>query len=45
MRRDSGDTDESFAAYVRDRGDHHLRVAVLITGTGHHTFEHTARGR
>jgi RNA polymerase sigma-70 factor (sigma-E family) len=35
MRRDSGDTDESFAAYVRDRGDHHLRVAVLLTGDWH----------
>jgi hypothetical protein len=32
MRRDSGDTDERFAAYVRDRGDHHLRVTVLLTG-------------
>jgi RNA polymerase sigma-70 factor (sigma-E family) len=35
MRRDSGDTDKSFAAYVRDRGDHHLRVAVLLTGDWH----------
>ena len=25
------DIDERFAAYVRDRGEHHLRVAVLLT--------------
>jgi RNA polymerase sigma-70 factor (sigma-E family) len=25
-------TDERFAAYVRNRGAHHLRVAVLLTG-------------
>jgi Sigma-70 region 2 len=35
MRRDSGETDERFAAYVRDRGDHHLRLAVLLTGDWH----------
>jgi RNA polymerase sigma-70 factor (sigma-E family) len=35
MRRDSGETDERFAAYVRDRGEHHLRVAVLLTGDWH----------
>lgn len=35
MRRDSGGTDERFAAYVRDRGDHLLRVAVLLTGDWH----------
>ena len=29
------DIDERFAAYVRDRGDHHLRVAVLLTGDWH----------
>ena len=28
-------TDERFAAYVRDRGEHHLRVAVLLTGDWH----------
>jgi RNA polymerase sigma-70 factor (sigma-E family) len=32
MRRE---LDERFAAYVRDRGDHHLRVAVLLTGDWH----------
>jgi len=31
MRRDGG-SDERFAAYVRERGEHHLRVAVLLTG-------------
>ncbi len=35
MRRDGGGTDEQFAAYVRERGDHHLRVAVLLTGDWH----------
>jgi RNA polymerase sigma-70 factor (sigma-E family) len=35
MRRDSGGIDGGFAAYVRDRGDHHLRVAVLLTGDWH----------
>ena len=35
MRRDSGGIDERFAVYVRDRGDHHLRVAVLLTGDWH----------
>jgi RNA polymerase sigma-70 factor (sigma-E family) len=29
------DIDERFAAYVRDRGAHHLRVAVLLTGDWH----------
>jgi hypothetical protein len=29
------DIDERFAAYVRDRGEHHLRVAVLLTGDWH----------
>jgi RNA polymerase sigma-70 factor (sigma-E family) len=32
MRRE---LDERFAAYVRDRGDYHLRVAVLLTGDWH----------
>ena len=27
--------DERFTAYVRDRGEHHLRVAVLLTGDWH----------
>jgi DNA-directed RNA polymerase specialized sigma24 family protein len=35
MRRDSGDTDDRVAAYVRDRSDHHLRLAVLLTGDWH----------
>ena len=26
------DIDERFTAYVRDRGEHYLRVAVLLTG-------------
>jgi RNA polymerase sigma-70 factor (sigma-E family) len=30
-----GDVDERFAGYVRDRGEHHLRVAVLLTGDWH----------
>jgi len=34
MRREGG-IDERFAAYVRERGDHHLRVAVLLTGDWH----------
>jgi RNA polymerase sigma-70 factor (sigma-E family) len=29
------DIDERFAVYVRDRGEHHLRVAVLLTGDWH----------
>jgi hypothetical protein len=29
------DIDERFAAYVRDRGEHHLRVAVLLTSDWH----------
>jgi RNA polymerase sigma-70 factor (sigma-E family) len=35
MRGDGGGVDEGFAAYVRGRGDHHLRVAVLLTGDWH----------
>jgi DNA-directed RNA polymerase specialized sigma24 family protein len=31
MRRDGDGIDERFAVYVRDRGDRHLRVAVLLT--------------
>jgi len=34
MRRDGG-IDERFAAYVRERGEHRLRVAVLLTGDWH----------
>jgi RNA polymerase sigma-70 factor (sigma-E family) len=34
MRRYGG-IDEGFAAYVRDHGEHHLRVAVLLTGDWH----------
>ena len=29
------DIDERFAAWVRDRGEHHLRVVVLLTGDWH----------
>jgi DNA-directed RNA polymerase specialized sigma24 family protein len=29
------DIDELFASWVRDRGEHHLRVAVLLTGDWH----------
>jgi RNA polymerase sigma-70 factor (sigma-E family) len=29
------DIDERFAAYVRDRGEHHLRAAKLLTGDWH----------
>lgn len=29
------DIDQGFAAYVRDRGGHHLRVAVLLTADWH----------
>ena len=36
MRRDSSsDRDEQFATFVRSRGDHHLRAAVLLTGEWH----------
>ena len=35
MRRDGGGIDERFTAYVRDRGDHLLRVAVLLTVDWH----------
>jgi Sigma-70 region 2 len=30
-----GGIDERFAAYVREHGDRHLRVAVLLTGDWH----------
>jgi len=29
------DAEEGFVAFVRERGDHHLRVAVLLTGDWH----------
>lgn len=32
MRRDDDDFDEQFTAFVRSRGEHHLRVATLLTG-------------
>jgi RNA polymerase sigma-70 factor (sigma-E family) len=32
MRRDTEELDERFAAFVRSRGDHHLRMATLLTG-------------
>src|SRR6201996_7226992 len=35
MPPDDGAIDERFAAYVRARGQHHLRVAVLLTGDWH----------
>ena len=35
MRRDDGGVDEQFAGYVRARGEHLLRVAVLLTGDWH----------
>ena len=35
MRRDTGDIDERFAAFVREHGERHLRVAVLLTGNWH----------
>jgi RNA polymerase sigma-70 factor (sigma-E family) len=35
MRHDAGELDENFTAYVRDRGQHHLRVALLLTGDWH----------
>ena len=35
MLRDRDGIEERFAAYVRERGEHHLRVAVLLTGDWH----------
>jgi RNA polymerase sigma-70 factor (sigma-E family) len=33
--RDAGDLDERFVAFVRHRGEHHLRLAVMLTGDWH----------
>jgi RNA polymerase sigma-70 factor (sigma-E family) len=33
--RDSRELDESFAAFVREHGERHLRMAVLLTGDWH----------
>jgi RNA polymerase sigma-70 factor (sigma-E family) len=33
MRRGVEDFDEEFTAFVRSRGEHHLRVATLLTGS------------
>lgn len=35
MRRDDGDLDAGFAAFVRARGERHLRLAALLTGDWH----------
>ncbi len=35
MRRDTGDLDERFTAFVREHSERHLRVAVLLTGDWH----------
>lgn len=35
MRRGWDSPGERFAAYVRERGERHLRVAVLLTGDWH----------
>jgi RNA polymerase sigma-70 factor (sigma-E family) len=35
MRRDTVDLDSRFTAFVREHGDRHLRVAVLLTGDWH----------
>lgn len=32
MRRGAEELDEQFAAFVRSRGEHHLRMATLLTG-------------
>jgi RNA polymerase sigma-70 factor (sigma-E family) len=32
MRRGAGEFDERFTAFVRSRGEHHLRMATLLTG-------------
>jgi RNA polymerase sigma-70 factor (sigma-E family) len=32
MRRDIGELDDRFAAFVRTRADHHLQMTVLLTG-------------
>jgi RNA polymerase sigma-70 factor (sigma-E family) len=35
MRRDAGSLDERFAAFVREHGERHLRLAALLTGDWH----------
>jgi len=35
MQGEGGGVDEGFADFVRERGDRHLRVAVLLTGDWH----------
>ncbi len=35
MHRDADQLDERFAAFVRERGERHLRLAVLLTGDWH----------
>jgi RNA polymerase sigma-70 factor (sigma-E family) len=35
MRRDAGNLDERFAAFVREHGERHLRLAALLTGDWH----------
>ena len=32
MRRGAEELDERFTAFVRSRGEHHLRMATLLTG-------------
>ena len=32
MRRGAEEFDERFTAFVRSRGEHHLRMATLLTG-------------
>jgi hypothetical protein len=36
MRRGAVEFDERFTAFVRSRGEHHLRVATLLTGNPAH---------
>ena len=33
MRRGAEELDERFTAFVRTRGEHHLRMATLLTGS------------
>jgi RNA polymerase sigma-70 factor (sigma-E family) len=35
MRRGAEEFDERFTAFVRSRGEHHLRMATLLTGNPH----------
>jgi DNA-directed RNA polymerase specialized sigma24 family protein len=35
MRRGSDEFDEQFTAFVRSRGEHHLRMATLLAGSSH----------